>query len=190
MGDASQDFRNKFVFHSPKIITATDFSIDTPQDVFIYIRGETLTSDECLQQTTRTRNIRALYWYSESKQQDPHYDSLDQLKDLMQTSIVTSKSINNCCTYIDANDECKMVENMWFNLWAYNEYIKDAYRTNITLHYKLLLEANGFIIHDTDKTPQPMPKQTKSALSDVADAEPELSLDHFCSDGVPQRAPS
>ena len=55
------------------------------------------------------------------------------MKDLIQTSIVTSKSITNCCTYIDADDECKMVENMWFNLWAYNEYIKDAYSTNITI---------------------------------------------------------
>ena len=110
--------KNNYLCYSPSTVTATDFSIDTPQDVFIYIKGRTLTSDECLQQTTRTRNIKTLYWYSESNQQDAHYESLDQLKDLIQTSIVTSKSINNCCTYIDADGECKMVENMWFNLWA------------------------------------------------------------------------
>ena len=61
VGNASQTFKNKYVFYSPSIVTATDFSIDTPQDVFIYIEGRTLTSDECLQQTTRTRNIEVLY---------------------------------------------------------------------------------------------------------------------------------
>ena len=37
--NASEQLRGKFVFCSPSITTATDFSIETPQDVFIYIKG-------------------------------------------------------------------------------------------------------------------------------------------------------
>ena len=36
---ASKQFKDKFVFYSPSITTATDFSIVSPQDVFIYIKG-------------------------------------------------------------------------------------------------------------------------------------------------------
>ena len=42
---ASKQFKDKFVFYSPSITTATDFSIESPQDVFIYIKGGSITSD-------------------------------------------------------------------------------------------------------------------------------------------------
>ena len=37
--DASEGFKGKFVFYSPKKTFGVDFTIDVPQDVFIYISG-------------------------------------------------------------------------------------------------------------------------------------------------------
>ena len=45
IGNASETFLNKFVFYSPSITTAVDFSIDQAQDVFIYIKGSSI--DAC-----------------------------------------------------------------------------------------------------------------------------------------------
>ena len=68
--NASEQFKNKFVLCSPSITTATDFSIDRAQDVFIYIRGRSIGPDESFQQTTRTRNIRNVFYFCEAPQQD------------------------------------------------------------------------------------------------------------------------
>ena len=37
--NASEQFKNKFVFYSPSITTGIDFCIEDKQDVFIYING-------------------------------------------------------------------------------------------------------------------------------------------------------
>jgi hypothetical protein len=61
--NASEELKNKFVFYSPSITFGVDFSIDTPQDVFIYINGNSILPSGSFQQTTRTRNINKLYYY-------------------------------------------------------------------------------------------------------------------------------
>ncbi len=57
IGDASETFKNKFVFYSPSIITGVDFSIDQAQDVFLYIKGQSIDAQASYQQATRCRNI-------------------------------------------------------------------------------------------------------------------------------------
>ena len=57
--NASIQFKDKFLFYSPAITTAADFSTDAPQDHFIFIRGRSISPLEIFQQTTRTRNIKA-----------------------------------------------------------------------------------------------------------------------------------
>ena len=45
--NANEQFKNKFVFYSPKIIYGVDFNnIEIPQDVFIYIKGNTISPSE------------------------------------------------------------------------------------------------------------------------------------------------
>jgi hypothetical protein len=40
--DTEQEFKNKYVFYSPKITYGVDFSIDTPQNVYTYQKGDTI----------------------------------------------------------------------------------------------------------------------------------------------------
>ena len=80
--DASKQFKNKFVFYSPSITTGIDFSIEDKQDVFIYINGQSIDPTQAFQQTTRCRNINKLFYYSESKSNEPKYKSVEEVEHL------------------------------------------------------------------------------------------------------------
>ena len=144
--DASEQFKNKFVFYSPSVIFGVDFNIDDAQDVFIYNKGRTLDPSAIFQQTTRTRNIRTLYYYSELANNDPYYEKIDDCKQLYSNINQTSKEINEVCVYLNENDKETIVENTFFELFTYNEYVTDIYETNKTAHYENILKTNGFIL--------------------------------------------
>jgi len=163
---ASEQFKDKFVFYSPSITTATDFSIDSPQDVFIYIKGGTITSDDSFQQATRTRNIRKLYYYCEAKPQYPKYTSVQQIKELMHNSLIQCREINcistSLCNYQDPiTHEMCMHETITFNNWAYNELVKDTYNTNLLVHFENILDKQGFVADLPVGKPERLDKQTK-----------------------------
>ena len=40
--DANEQFKNKYVFYSPKITFGIDFTYEIPQDVFIYVKGRSI----------------------------------------------------------------------------------------------------------------------------------------------------
>ena len=178
--NASEQFKNKFVLCSPSITTATDFSIDRAQDVFIYIRGRSIGPDESFQQTTRTRNIRNVFYFCEAPQQDAQYGSLDEVKDLMQSSAITCSEINSLYSsgsfYKNEDDDWALAENSFFNLWAYNEYIRDAYNTNKLIHYELLLEQFGFdIIPPLDK-PERLKKEARNEMTETVKESAETTF--------------
>jgi hypothetical protein len=65
VADATEDFKDNFVSYSPKITFGVDFSIDVPQDVFLYIAGNSIQPSGSYQQATRCRNIKTLYYFGE-----------------------------------------------------------------------------------------------------------------------------
>jgi len=91
IGNASETFRNRYVFYSPSITTGVDFSIDQAQDVFIYIKGSSIDASSSFQQATRCRNIRKLFYYAESKSKEAEYESLDELRNFSTSHILQSK---------------------------------------------------------------------------------------------------
>ena len=38
--------------------------------------------------------------------------------------------------YLNKNDDAEIVENSFFNLWCYNEYVKDTFETNKLKHFE------------------------------------------------------
>ena len=82
--DATEDFKGKFVFYSPKITFGVDFTIDVPQDVFIYISGGSILPTGSYQQATCCRNIRSLYYYGETLRLKPYTQTLRMSKHLLQ----------------------------------------------------------------------------------------------------------
>ena len=144
--DASEQFKNKFLFFSPAITTAVDFNIDEAQDVFIYIKGHTILPSGSFQQTTRTRNINELYYYCSKDAQEPKYDNLEDVKDKYNKMIIQNDILTEMSLYVDEDDNIKMSNNSFFNLFCYNEFVKDIYNTNKLAHYEEILKENKFIL--------------------------------------------
>ena len=67
INNASNEFKNKFVFYSPSITTGINFFIEEKQDVFLFIKGNTISPSLSFQQATRTRNINKLFYHSNAK---------------------------------------------------------------------------------------------------------------------------
>ena len=117
--NASEQFKNKFVFFSPSITTAVDFSIDTPQDVFVYIKGNTIDPSESFQQATRTRNINQLFYYINKTNGEEQYNDLENCSEQFLTFSKTAELLNNVSCYIDDHDELKMANSTFFKLFIY-----------------------------------------------------------------------
>jgi len=146
--DANEQFKDMFVFFSPAITTAVDFNIEKSQDVFIFIRGKTILPSGSFQQTTRTRNINELFYFCNVEPKDQKYESLDEVKDKYNKMVITNDLLTEMSLYLDEDDEMKMSNNTFFNLFTYNEYVKDIYNTNKLAHFENILEQNKFILSE------------------------------------------
>jgi len=144
--DANEQFRDKFLFFSPAITTAVDFNIETKQDVFIYIKGQSILPSGSFQQTTRTRNIKELFYYSSVGPLEPKYNNLEEVKDKYNKMVITNDLLSEMSLYVDEDDNIKMSNNTFFNLFCYNEYVKDTYNTNKLSHFEEILKQNKFIL--------------------------------------------
>ena len=142
--DASKEFKDKYVFYSPKITFGVDFSTLTSQDVFIHITGNSLQPSGSYQQTTRCRNIRTLYYFGECTTDSSYYGSLAEVRADVEQAVNTSKTFNATCTYLDEFDQIQVVKNTFFNLYCLNEFTRDTYASNMIKHFELILQASGF----------------------------------------------
>ena len=165
--NASEQFKNKFVFYSPKITFGIDFTIDEKQDVFIYIKGASIQPSGMFQQTTRCRNIRTVFYYGECNTENARYHSLAHLKEDVKDNIKNCKELVDVCTHIDEDDEMVVTENSFFKLYCYNEYVRDIYGTNKVKHYENLLEENGFKIQTNTDKPTRLNTQKKQEIISI-----------------------
>jgi len=151
IGNASETFKNKFVFFSPSIITAIDFSILECQDVFIYIRGNTIDALASFQQATRCRNIDKLFYYCNQNTKVPKFDSLEQLTEQYKNYINTSEQLREVCQELDeVTTELNINENTFFNLFCYNEYNADIFKTSRLYHFQNILKLAKFKLVSLD----------------------------------------
>lgn len=146
--NANEQLKDKFIFYSPKITFGIDFNIDTPQNVYIYQHADSIMPSGSYQQTTRTRNIKTLYYYSEVEEQRPVYEDIDDVKKTLTHNIKQFQSVYNVCSYCNEHDELAVVKNMFFELYAYNEYTIDVFKTNMTKHFENILVENGFVLSE------------------------------------------
>jgi hypothetical protein len=146
VANASEQFKDKFVFYSPSITTAVDFSIDEAQDVFIYLSGKSILPSGTFQQTTRTRNIHKLHYYASAVNKKVEYDNMNSLTESYTTFEKTSNNINNICVSITTDDEEVIIENTFYKLYMHNEYLMDCYESDKNTHFDKILKDNGFIL--------------------------------------------
>jgi hypothetical protein len=102
--NATEQFKNKFVFYSPSITYGVDYNIADKQDVFIYCSGKSLLPSGIFQQTTRTRQIKTLYYYCRNKSKEPVYNSLEEANKYYENVDNLNNTMNNLCINIDETD--------------------------------------------------------------------------------------
>lgn len=143
--NADEQFKNKFVFYSPSITTGIDISYNIPQDVFIYMKGMTISPLCSFQQLTRTRNIKNVYFYLDTHtgKKQAKYNSLEDTKEHFKKVAATFSNLSELCFNI-IDDELIFNENSFFKLFTYNEYTEDIFETNKAAHFKQILKNNGF----------------------------------------------
>ena len=174
--NASEQFRNHYVFYSPKITFGVDMTIDDKQDVFIYMKGMSIQPTGIFQQATRCRNIQTLYYYAEVDAHHENYNTISTLKESMKNHI---KSYNNymqsphdmkelmkMSSYLDENDEPQVCENTFFNLYCYNEYVNDIFSTNKICHFENILKYNGFMM-SSDEEPVRLDKEVMKEMKQL-----------------------
>ena len=172
--DANEQFRNKFLFFSPAITTAVDFNISDKQNVFIYIKGHTIQPSGSFQQTTRTRNIKELYYYCSKEPADAKFNSLDEVKDQYNKMIIQNDILTEMSLFVDEDDNIRMSNNSFFNMFCYNEYVKDIFNTNKLAHYENILKENEFILDSKGKKAK-IDEELKSEMTDLrADIDENL----------------
>lgn len=152
INNAVEEFKNKFVFFSPSIITGLDFSISEKQNVFIYIKGNTINPASSFQQATRTRNIDKLYYYSCCKEKKEKYCNIEEVETNFKTMIETNEKLLNLSCSIDEDDEINIINNTFFKLFCEGIYQQDTEQTNKLLHFEEILINQGFkLFCDGDK---------------------------------------
>mgnify|MGYP000329427290 CR=1 FL=1 len=164
------EWENKCIFYSPKIETGVDFNIDTKQSVFFHMKGESILPTSSFQMIARTRNMKDLtYFCVDKKTKDYKYKDLDDVKKVMKNEQnITNMYMN--CSYLDVMDNLKFSENSFFNLYCFNEYVKDIYEQNKTEHLKDILYKNGFKCSEIiDEIPSQLSKEVKTEMKEVVD---------------------
>ena len=185
--DANTEFKNKFVFYSPKITYGVDFNNhDLAQDVFIYIKGHTIQPSGAFQQATRTRNIKKLYFYGETPNKKSIYEDIEEVKQTFKQNINTCKNLKTICTYINEDNEEDIVENSFFNLFCYQEYVKDIYNTNKIEHFKEILSSYGFKLNETGIKKE-IDKGKKKDMTTLKDKINEEVFNEFLEDNDKQK---
>ena len=159
-----EQFENKFVFFSPSITTGIDFSIDNKQDVFIYIKGNTINPASSFQQATRTRNIDTLHYYSCCKDNKINYTSCDEVNNIFKTKIETNEKLLSISGIIDENDELKIINNTFLKLFCEGIYKQDCEQTNKLLHFEEILKNEGFKLKQIGEKRE-FNKETKKAMT-------------------------
>lgn len=184
--DANEQFKNKFVFYSPSITTGIDISYTIAQDVFIYIKGHTLSPVDSFQQLTRTRNIKNVYFYiKDKKSTTAEYNTLEATVEHYKNvasvySNVSDGVIKEMCFNVIDN-EYVFNENSFFKLFVYNEYINDIHDTNKEAHFKQILKKNGFKIKEVGKKEKLNKKKIKE-MKEIEENNKEIIFNDHIND--------
>lgn len=137
-------WKGKFVFYSPSIIYGNDFVPDMPTDVFVFVKGGTIDPLQIVQQATRCRKIKKLYYYIDAKNAWLKYKSLEDCTDQINLAYTKLRSDN---TKYDENlIKSRLTDKLYNEMFDYNVYINDILCSDYQYHINCILHNKGFNI--------------------------------------------
>ena len=176
--DAQIEFKNKFVFYSPSITTGVDFSIDTKQNVFMYLNQNSISPDGFFQQTTRTRNINKLYYFIEDKDNLSPFENIKDVEKHYKKVINAGDKLSNISINLNEEDEPTINENKFFKLYCFNEFQKIIYNTNKKHFFEQLLIENGFIL-SVEGVQEKLDKVKVKKMKEAVKEEKDILLNEY-----------
>lgn len=135
VGSINLDISKK-VIYSPKVIYGLDSLMD--RNVYCLYTGKTITPNNMVQQICRCRNIKEVrYIFTNKKVLDCKFYSREHIKATLANE--NNMSINEFKILTD-----EATNSLYLDMLEYVEYNRDAYNTNMFLHFKKLLKDRGF----------------------------------------------
>ena len=86
-------------------------------NVYILIKGRTVSPSESFQQMARTRNIKRLYFHGNDKNKEVLYHTIEVTAERYKNTIDLSKKLNVMSSYFDKKDDLIIIENAFYNLF-------------------------------------------------------------------------
>jgi hypothetical protein len=174
------EWEGKCIFYSPKIETGVDFSIDTKQQVFFHMKGQSVLPTSSFQMICRTRNMEKLTWYADKpKDTQFKYKSLQHTYELASEHR-ESTNLYMCSSYLDENDDIKYAPNSFYNIYTYNEYVKDIYENNKAEHLNKLLKDNGFECNeDVNENASKLDKKVIGRMKEISNDAVDVTFEQW-----------
>ena len=109
--DVQEEWKNKYVLYTPKIIYGVDFNPVQKTDVFILSQTNTINPVQISQQMCRCRNIKEIHFYFNNVHNDLKFRSVDDVKEYYDDFQSHYDTILNEYGYFTTNDEFKITYN-------------------------------------------------------------------------------
>ncbi|KAJ4452707.1 hypothetical protein PAPYR_13056 [Paratrimastix pyriformis] len=144
----ANNWKNKFIFYSPKIVYGLSFVPEEPQDVFLIVSSACMTIDplSAVQQITRTRKIANLYYFIKRVRYGITDHTLDGIKNSITCDIKQNYDTLDQFGAIDIENYGSINETKFLDMYFKVEYYDMVFKTNYERHFKDLLIKKGFII--------------------------------------------
>lgn len=169
--NVNDNWIDKYVFYSPKIIYGIDFNPVNQTDVFVMCKGGTINSLQIAQQMTRCRFIKNIHLYLDPKNNQNKNNRLVQtsVEDLVEyyrefTSTYESFLTENHLL-VREKFESTIATDLYSKLFFKNLFFNNVLNSNYIYHFLKICENKGFIIESVG-TPVIMDKKTKKELKE------------------------
>ena len=189
--NANRQFKNKYDFYSPSITTGVSFVYaEMPQTQFIYISGQSVNPIGIYQMASRTRNMKELIYHCEDiAPQKLKCQNQAELEIKYKKMIETNDKILRLSQSINKFDETEIVENTYFKLFCYNDFLADIFKTDFLQHFQNILVNNGFTLSEIGEIKNfnySIKRKQKILMDKIKDDEIDqfIGIDH---DEVPDK---
>jgi len=118
-----------------------------------------------MQMLNRTRNIKNVYIFNNSaKLNKIKYHSLEECKEYFKNYLILDDTFNNMCVNTNEDNETIINENIFFELYTYNEFVKSIYELDKYKYLTEMLKNNGMIINDNENEKIKLSKEDNETL--------------------------
>ena len=150
--DVNKDWKNKFVFYSPKIVYGCDFTSPKDQDVFVFIDQVSINCLQVVQQITRNRSIgKVRYWIS-NKTYPLKWNTLAEVrKHYKENAILYHSALTQMGCMMYNFGKWSVYDTDFFKLFCIEKFNEDTFFANFHFHFQERLKKKGFIIRRIGK---------------------------------------